>query len=126
MVYHVDTGPETVVDFSIFNSDGTLATSNENQRSSLSWSAPRDGNYFVAVSAITGENELPRTYILEITGQEITEDRHGDSLKEATLVRMGSRTTGAISPAEDLDRFYFRATLESCTRLIWPMGQRKR
>ena len=110
VVYHVDMGPEAVVDFSIFNSGGTLATSNENQRSSLSWSAPRDGNYFVAVSAITAENELPRTYILEITGQEITEDRHGDSIKEATLVRMGSRTTGAISPAEDLDRFYFRAT----------------
>ena len=110
VVYHVDTGPEAVVDFSIFNSDGTLATSNENQRSSLSWSAPRDGNYFVAVSAITGENELPRTYTLEITGQEVTEDRHGDSLKEATRVRMGSRMTGAISPAEDLDRFYFRAT----------------
>ena len=110
VVYHVDLGPEAVVDFAIFHSDGTLATSNENQRSSLSWSAPRDGPHFVAVSAITGENELPRTYTLEITGQEVTEDRHGDSLKEATLVRMGSRMTGAISPAEDLDRFYFRAT----------------
>ena len=110
VVYQVDTGPDSMVDYSIFRSDGTLEISNENQNSILSWAASSDGDYFAALSASTDENEPLRTYNLEVTGEEVTVDRHGELLRNATRIDLGSRIPGAISPADDIDRLFFTAT----------------
>ena len=107
--YNIDAGPGAVVAISIANSEEGIETSNESLGSSLDWTAPSDVTYFVVLSASTRVDDMVGSYALEITGDANTEDRHSNLISEATPISFGNRVTGAISPADDEDRFSFPA-----------------
>lgn len=98
------------------NANMRLAT-NAGLGNTLEWVSPDTDaplqHHFIAVSASTQVRDVIGTYTLSVTIDETLRDRHGDR-KEAdgrgktpTEVITGSTNQGAISPADDVDFFYF-------------------
>ena len=116
--YHIDAGPDAVAAIVIERSragsaegvDRTIEASNESLGSTLDWTAPGDGLYFVALSRSSRVAAGVGTYALEITGDTTIEDRHSGQIVNATTITFGNRVSGAISPADDQDLFSFETT----------------
>ncbi|PKB64903.1 MAG: hypothetical protein BZY80_01560 [SAR202 cluster bacterium Io17-Chloro-G2] len=82
---------------------------NSGSGSALSWIAPGDDTYFIALSASPQATNPIGTYSLEVTADVSLEDQHSDGREGATPIRLGSAHDGAISPEQDEDYFFFRA-----------------
>ena len=108
--YHIDAGLDALAAISIVNSDEGIETSNDSLGPSLDWTAPSDATYFVVLAASTRVDDSVGSYALEIKGDTTTEDRHSNLNSAATPISFGNREAGAISPADDEDRFSFPAT----------------
>ena len=86
-----------------------IELSNSGSGNALSWIAPNDDTYFIALSASPQASNAIGTYSLEVTADASLEDRHSDGREGATPIRLGSAHAGAISPKDDQDYFFFRA-----------------
>ncbi|PKB82224.1 MAG: hypothetical protein BZY88_05020 [SAR202 cluster bacterium Io17-Chloro-G9] len=104
-----DTGTGQSVNLAILRpEDGAEAASSE-AGMALEWIAPSTSIYHVVVSAPPLVRTPVGGYVLEITSDESLEDRHSDTQEGAKQVHFGTPQGGAISPADDVDFFYFPA-----------------
>ena len=108
-VYRVNAGPDAPISIAILDHRNEVQARNAGQTYALDWTAPGDGKYYLSLSAPTGVVEEIRNYTLQVLVQEATEDKHSERASQATAVVFGNNIGGAVSPADDIDRFSFNA-----------------
>ena len=102
-------GSAEAVSILLEDSDPTLepVASNYGEGTNLSWIAPSDGLYYIAVSKSPRLEDPTGTYSLTIEADTSLEDRHKGGPGGATQLGFGNAIAGAISPADDYDYFAF-------------------
>ncbi len=86
-----------------------IELSNSGSGDTLSWIAPSDDTYFVAITASPRITDSIGTYSLQVNANTSLEDRHSESREGATPIGFGTVYNGAISPETDFDFFSFPA-----------------
>ena len=102
-------GSAEAVSILLEESDTTLepVASNYGEGTNVSWIAPSNGLYYVAVSKSPRLEDPTGTYSLTIEADTSLEDRHKGAPGGATPLGFGNAIAGAISPADDYDYFSF-------------------
>ena len=91
------------------NAGAESATRNFGEANVLRWIAPATQTYYVDVSASPKIDDPTGTYSLKVTPEASLRDRHSDDIVTSTRIGFGNAIAGAISPADDYDRFFFQA-----------------
>ena len=86
-----------------------IELSNSGSGDALSWIAPNDDTYFIALSASPQIMDPIGTYSLEVNANTELQDQHSESREGATAIGFGTVYNGAISPQDDFDYFSFPA-----------------
>ena len=104
--YPIDMALGTLDDstVSLFDSDGQYAGSYYYDRNTpgLSWEAPSSGEHYVSVEGYGGIG----TYTLTVS---LIIDDHGNSVGDATAIRVGAEVGGELEYDGDFDYFRFQA-----------------
>ena len=85
------------------------AARNFGESNVLRWIAPTSENYYVEISASAQAADPTGTYSLKVTPDSSLRDRHSDNAVTATRIGFGNAIAGAVSPADDVDYFFFTA-----------------
>ena len=91
------------------NAGAESATRNFGEANVLRWIAPATQTYYVDISASPKIDDPTGTYSLKVTPEASLRDRHSDDIVTSTRIGFGNAIAGAISPADDYDRFFFQA-----------------
>ncbi|MDA1128369.1 MAG: cohesin domain-containing protein [Chloroflexi bacterium] len=108
----VELGTSEGVEIAIrsFNGNGNgLEETNDGIGNTLSWIAPSNSVYYVALS---GTDQVPSsngTYTLKVDSDTTLQDLHVESVDGATAISFGNAHQGSISPVDDQDYFSFTA-----------------
>ena len=86
-----------------------IELSNSGAGNTLSWIAPSDETYFIAISSSPQVMNPIGTYTLEVIANTSLQDQHSESREGATPIGFGTVYNGAISPETDFDFFSFPA-----------------
>ena len=105
----VDLGTSEGVEISIHAAFAGLEKTNDGIGDTLSWIAPSNGTYYIAVSGTSRVRSPNGTYALQLGAQTALLDQHAQSVEDATVISFGNAHQGSISPADDLDYFSFPA-----------------
>jgi len=102
-------GSAEAVSILLEETDPTLepVASNYGEGTNVSWIAPYNGLYYVAVSKSPRLEDPTGTYSLTIEADASLEDKHKGAPGGATQLGFGNAIAGAISPADDYDYFSF-------------------
>ena len=73
------------------------------------WISPSSDTYYVELSGSPRTKDPTGTYSLRVDHDRSLRDRHSDETSAATRIGLGNTFTGAISPLDDRDYFYFAA-----------------
>ena len=106
---NVTLGTAGGVEIAVVNPNGRTEVSNGGAGTTIEWTAPFTGTYFVAIAAPSQLRDPIGTYRLKVEPSEGLGDRHGDSRETATPVIVGSSYQASISPVGDADYFTFQA-----------------
>ena len=106
---NVALGTAEGVEIAVVRPDGLTEVSNGGVGTTVEWTAPSSGNYFVAIDAPPQLINPVGTYSIRVEPREGLEDRHGDSRQTATTLIVGSTYHASISPKGDSDYFTFQA-----------------
>ena len=109
--FELDYGTAESVNLSVLPLDGAQApvAANYGEESGITWVAEESGSYIVTVTASPHAIERVGTYFLRVDADSSLEDRHSDSLTNATEIDFGNNIGGAVSPVDDQDNFTFEA-----------------
>ena len=91
------------------NAGAESAVRNFGEANVLRWIAPATQTYYVDISASPKIDDPTGTYSLKVTPDASLRDRHSDDIVTSTRIGFGNAIAGAISPADDYDRFFFQA-----------------
>ena len=106
---NVTLGTAEGVEIVVVRADGLAEVSNGGVGTTVEWTAPSSGNYFVAIDAPPLVRNPIGTYSIRVEPSEGLEDRHGDGRQSATTIIVGSTYHASISPLGDSDYFTFQA-----------------
>ena len=73
------------------------------------WVSPDEDTYYVELSASPRIEDPTGTYSVRVDHDRSLRDRHSDEISTATRIGLGNTFTGAISPLDDRDYFFFAA-----------------
>jgi hypothetical protein len=91
------------------NESGTAAARNFGEGTSVVWIAPDNDDYFVTITGSPRVENATGTYSLRVVSDTSLEDRHSDLSTEASRIIAGNAIASAVSPADDVDYFFFNA-----------------
>ena len=97
------------VNISVFGPEDSIETTNGGAGYALDWVAPSNAIYTVVVSGSHLLRDPVGTYTMGVSAGMALKDRHGESQETATQISFGHPHEGSVSPADDVDYFFFQA-----------------
>ena len=104
-------GTAGAVDMAVksLNSGDEPLARNFGSSDAVRWVSPDEDTYYVELSASPRIEDPTGTYSVRVDHDRSLRDRHSDETSTATRIGLGNTFTGAISPLDDRDYFYFSA-----------------
>ena len=102
-------GTAAAVSLTVDRNEGGTAIRNFGEGTDVLWIAPDNAEYFVTITGSPRVEDATGTYSLRILSDAALRDRHSDLSRLASRIVSGNATSGAVSPADDIDYFSFDA-----------------
>ena len=103
-------GTAQAVDVTVSRPDGGVEVTNAGVGNSLEWIAPFSDTFFIIIAGSAQAREPVGSYSLLVNTDTSLQDRHGETLDNASPIGIGTLYQGAVSPKEDFDYFSFIAS----------------